>query len=321
MLQDKDTRRVRSRWLDRAARDGRSRARRTARCSKASASAPIGEATGEVCFNTAMTGYQEILTDPVLCRPDHHLHLPAYRQCRHQRRGHRDRRTSPRPPACAARAAADVTEPSNYRAAAPSRCLAESPRHRRPHRHRHAGADRAHPRQGHAERGHRARARGQFRHRRALKAKARGLPRPGRPRPRAAGHQRASATTGTRRTWARGEGYGHQDGATSIVVAIDYGVKRNILRLSGRRRLQGHGGARHHHGRGHAGAQARRRVPVQRPRRSGRDRRICGAGDPQAARPEDPDLRHLPRPPDAGPRRRRARPRRCTRATTAPTIR
>ena len=24
----------------------------------------IGEAAGEVCFNTAMTGYQEILTDP-----------------------------------------------------------------------------------------------------------------------------------------------------------------------------------------------------------------------------------------------------------------
>ena len=24
----------------------------------------IGEAVGEVCFNTAMTGYQEILTDP-----------------------------------------------------------------------------------------------------------------------------------------------------------------------------------------------------------------------------------------------------------------
>ncbi len=24
----------------------------------------VGEATGEVCFNTAMTGYQEILTDP-----------------------------------------------------------------------------------------------------------------------------------------------------------------------------------------------------------------------------------------------------------------
>ena len=26
--------------------------------------APTGEAVGEVCFNTAMTGYEEILTDP-----------------------------------------------------------------------------------------------------------------------------------------------------------------------------------------------------------------------------------------------------------------
>ena len=49
---------------------GRSRARppfscsRTGPFSKVSASAPNGEATGEVCFNTAMTGYQEILTDP-----------------------------------------------------------------------------------------------------------------------------------------------------------------------------------------------------------------------------------------------------------------
>ena len=27
---------------------------------------------------------------PLLCRADHHLHLPAYRQCRRQPRGHRD---------------------------------------------------------------------------------------------------------------------------------------------------------------------------------------------------------------------------------------
>ena len=26
-----------------------------------------GETTGEVCFNTGMTGYQEILTDPSYC--------------------------------------------------------------------------------------------------------------------------------------------------------------------------------------------------------------------------------------------------------------
>ena len=39
-----------------------------------------GHAVGEVCFNTAMTGYQEILDRSVLCRPDHHLHLPPYRR-------------------------------------------------------------------------------------------------------------------------------------------------------------------------------------------------------------------------------------------------
>ena len=37
---------------------------RTARSSKASALAREGEAIGEVVFNTSMTGYQEILTDP-----------------------------------------------------------------------------------------------------------------------------------------------------------------------------------------------------------------------------------------------------------------
>jgi hypothetical protein len=43
-----------------------------------------GAAVGEVCFNTAMTDYQEILTDPFLYGPDHYLHLSAYRQRRHQ---------------------------------------------------------------------------------------------------------------------------------------------------------------------------------------------------------------------------------------------
>ena len=39
------------------------------------ASAPPARAVGEVCFNTAMTGYQEILTDPSYAGADHHLHL------------------------------------------------------------------------------------------------------------------------------------------------------------------------------------------------------------------------------------------------------
>ena len=90
------------------------------------------------------------------------------------------------------------------------------------------------------------------------------------------------------------------------VVAIDYGVKRNILRLLAEGRLQGHGRAGDGERRGGAGARARRRLPVERPGRPGRDRRIRRAGDPAAARGAGADLRHLPRPPDARPRRRRA---------------
>ena len=46
-----------------------------------------GSTGGEVVFNTSMTGYQEILTDPSYAGPDHHHDLPADRQLRHQRRG------------------------------------------------------------------------------------------------------------------------------------------------------------------------------------------------------------------------------------------
>ena len=44
-----------------------------------------GSAVGEVCFNTAMTGYQEILTDPSYAGQIITFTFPAYRQCRHQR--------------------------------------------------------------------------------------------------------------------------------------------------------------------------------------------------------------------------------------------
>ena len=40
----------------------------TARCFAAVPSVATGAAVGEVVFNTAMTGYQEILTDPSYCR-------------------------------------------------------------------------------------------------------------------------------------------------------------------------------------------------------------------------------------------------------------
>ena len=84
--------------------------------------------------------------------------------------------------------------------------------------------------QGHAQRGDRARAGRPLRPRRAQEGGAR-VAGPGRHGPRADGDHRRSASPGTRR---RGNGARATAGRTSRefhVVAIDYGIKRNILRL------------------------------------------------------------------------------------------
>ena len=39
-----------------------------------------GEKVGEVVFNTAITGYQEILTDPSYSRTNSHDDVPSHRQ-------------------------------------------------------------------------------------------------------------------------------------------------------------------------------------------------------------------------------------------------
>ena len=124
--------------------------------------------------------------------------------------------------------------------------------------------------------------------------------------PRADGHRRRSASPGTR---CRGHGTRATAGARSgelHVVAIDYGVKRNILRLLASTGCKVTVVPAHDLGRRHRRAQARRRLPLQRPGRSGGDRRICRAGDPRRSSTTDiADLRHLPRPPDARHRGRR----------------
>ena len=57
-----------------------------------------GHAVGEVVFNTAMTGYQEAVTDPSYDAPDHHLHLSADRQLRRHGGSGRVDRASMRAP-------------------------------------------------------------------------------------------------------------------------------------------------------------------------------------------------------------------------------
>ena len=105
--------------------------------------------------------------------------------------------------------------------------------------------------------------------------------------------------------WQWGKGYGRLDKPEFHVVAIDYGIKRNILRLLASVGCKVTVVPAKTTRRGHPRAQARRRVPVQRPRRSGGDRAIRGAGDQEADRLRHADVRHLPRPPDARHRARR----------------
>src|SRR3990170_282004 len=85
-----------------------------------------GIAVGEVCFNTAMTGYQEILTDPSYAGQIITFTFPHIGNV--------------------------GTNPEDLESAS----LAEGARHHRRHRHRHPRADRADPREEHAERGDRA---------------------------------------------------------------------------------------------------------------------------------------------------------------------
>ena len=76
-----------------------------------------GSAVGEVCFNTAMTGYEEILTDPSYAAQIITFTFPHIGDRRRQRRGHRSRQ--PRRGgrrAVGAIMRADIAGPSNFRA-------------------------------------------------------------------------------------------------------------------------------------------------------------------------------------------------------------
>ena len=99
---------------------------------------------------------------PVLRRPDHHLHLPPYRQCRHQCGGRGDRHAGGARAGAAQRHHRSV-ELARHPA---SRWLAEGQRPGRRHRRRHAAADPPGARRRRAQRRAVLRARRPARHRR-----------------------------------------------------------------------------------------------------------------------------------------------------------
>jgi carbamoyl-phosphate synthase small subunit len=188
-----------------------------------------GSAVGEVCFNTAMTGYEEILTDPsyagqIITFTFPHIGNVGVND--------EDIETVNMAAASGVRGCvlkADITAPSNYRATRPfdqwlkargiigitgvdTRALTA--------RIRADGMPNAviahHPD-------------GRF-DRAALLAEARAWP-------GLVGMDLAKdVTTGQTYTWNEtswqwGTGYGRKEDATRHVVAVDYGIKRNILRL------------------------------------------------------------------------------------------
>lgn len=190
----------------------------------------VGKATGEICFNTAMTGYEEILTDPSYAGQIVTFTFPHIGNV-----GTNEEDIETVNPAAASAATGcvlrtEITEPANYRAT------------------RHfddwlkargvvgiAGVDTRALTALIRERGmpngivvHDPAGNFDFA---ALKREAAALPSmdgldlvPG-------------VTTGQsfswdETTWQPAEGYGHRSGKPDFrVVAIDYGVKRNILRL------------------------------------------------------------------------------------------
>jgi len=190
----------------------------------------VGEATGEVCFNTAMTGYQEILTDPSYAGQIITFTFPHIGNVGTNEEDIESVNAASSSGVRGIVLAAAVTDPSNWRATRhldawlkargivgltgiDTRALTALIRDRGM-----PNAVIAHDPNGLFDL-------------EALTARAAGLP-------PMDGLDLVPLVTGGQRygwdetAWARGRGYGRQNGdARHHVVAIDYGVKRNILRL------------------------------------------------------------------------------------------
>ena len=117
-----------------------------------------GSAVGEVCFNTAMTGYQEILTDPSYAGQIITFTFPHIGNVGTNREDTETSNLAMRSGVRGCVLRAEVTEPSNYRAAEQLDQWLKARGIIAIDRRRHARAHRPHPREGHAQRRHRARA-------------------------------------------------------------------------------------------------------------------------------------------------------------------
>lgn len=188
-----------------------------------------GEVGGEVCFNTAMTGYQEILTDPSYGGQILTFTFPHIGNVGVNEEDLEAVSTAPGAGAIGCVLRADVTRPSNWRASLPfdewlrRRGLVGI-----------AGVDTRALTARIRERGmpnavlaHDPDGRFDFD---ALAARAAALPSM-EGLDLATGISVLQAAQWDETPWVRGAGYGRLEAARYHVVALDYGIKRNILRL------------------------------------------------------------------------------------------
>ena len=256
-----------------------------------------GQTVGEVVFNTAMSGYQEILTDPSYSRQIVTLTYPHI--------GNTGCNAADAESAQVHAAGLVIRDlplaASNWRIRGSARRLPSPQRHRRHRRDRHAPPD-AHPaRQGRAERlpgrrrehFRRGRASPPRRHFRASKAWT--SQRSSRSRSATAGAKAATIWTRPHSCTPR---------LRFRVVALRLRHQAQHPAHARRSRLRRDRRAGRDAGERGDRAASRRRAPRERPGRSGalrlRDRR-----DPRVAPRESADVRHLPRPSAARPCGRR----------------
>ena len=262
-----------------------------------------GHAVGEVCFNTAMTGYEEILTDPSYAGQLITFTFPHIGNVGTNDEDIETVNMAATPGARGVILRSAITDPSNYRATKhldqwlkargiiglsgiDTRALTALIRTKGM-----PNAVIAHAKNGEFD--------------------LHGLKEEAREWPGLEGMDLVPMVTSAQRftwdetPWAWEKGFGRQTEPEFNVVAIDYGIKRNILRL-----LAGEGCKITVVPATTSAEDILAMKPdgvflSNGPGDPGRDRQIRRACDPAGDRVGHADLRHLPRPPDAGPRRRR----------------
>ena len=188
-----------------------------------------GHAVGEVCFNTAMTGYEEILTDPSYAGQIITFTFPHIGNVGTNEEDIESVNMAARPGACGVILHSSITSPSNYRAT----------------RHLNdwlkargivglAGIDTRALTALIREKGM---PNAVIAHEASGKFDLDALKKDAREWPGLVGMDLVPMVTSAQRfnwdetPWEFGKGYGRQEKPEFHVVAIDYGIKRNILRL------------------------------------------------------------------------------------------